>query len=184
MENMRGMGRWYFKGYEPVTQINEKGKPTTVYVYKGSYYSIVSSGKDWNSFRAKLSVYGLLFISSLLSGYFMPGTGPRSWPGYLCLISLIPTIFLIAGIVHLLRCGIYLTHRNKCAGINYSYYAALTLFALQVTALLWDIALCITGISAIEEVPFLLTLLIGLICSLLILILFRRHPLRNAHRIE
>ena len=161
---------WYFQGWE--RRADENGK--TVFVYTGEYYLLPTG-------RPKL-VTGAL-TAALLAAYLTTALLPSAGGMWRLaavpqLLELIPLVYLVMGLVCLLRVQDPMTYRDYHASWRRSSRASLVSAVFTAGMAVVEIVYIIlyTGGGIASEIPYLLMELGCFVISLLLWLYIKRHP--------
>lgn len=173
---MAKRGSWYFEGYESEPVLDEKGRSRNVLVYRGEWYGLGLERAACRRYKLIcLALAAALTALYLLVSFFPAGGGMTAWVGGVCLLALVPLVFLWIGLINFLIAGEEWELRVFYAGWRRLLRWNGAFLALMVFTLGAEVVYMVRhAAGAGAEVPYLLGLLACTACSAGLLWLQRR----------
>ena len=171
---------WFFEGYQAEYEETGDGRRKKRLVYRGEYYGFPGGRAEQRTVRWACTGLSLLTVGLNLLDQFFPAQGGMvRWMAIPSLLSLVPMIFLVMGLINFWMAGEQWEIRVFYAGYRRLWRWGLAYGGLMVLWLAMELAFVIGNPGLLgEELVYCLILAAATAAQGAQLILIRRHPAR------
>ena len=175
---MKRMGSWYFDGFKREEYTKPNGKKSSRLVYVGEWYGFPGGREEM--LRLKKAAFLLTALSCIPYFYaqFNPAEGGMvHWMAIPSLLSLVPLIYMIIGLINFLPSKDKWEIRVYYSGYRRLYRSAVVVLVLMCIWIVMEAVYIVMNLSSIlSELAYFLCVVASTAFLACMIVLIRRHP--------